>query len=216
MGYLLVSRDERLAARLRDAMPDRAQLHVAADVPAALRSWPSVVFAGIAIDGGLPDSEFEEAVRAWESGLVEAGVAVAVEPGEGALPASVTLVEREAGWIWVALLPPAALVLDLHLARLCGEHGQIDLTPSELTIVACLAVAPLGATARELLSRLGYRSGTTAVLRTHISNIRRKGRQAGLGEVIERVGQRYLAPLVRPGQPGGQSAWLAGRRMPIR
>ena len=213
MGYLLVSRDERLAARLRDAMPDRAQLFVAADVPVALRSWPSVVFAGIAIDGGLPDTQFEEAVRAWESGLVEAGVAVAVEPWEGAVPLSVSLVEREVVRIWEALLPPAVLVLDLELARLRGAHGQIDLTPSELTIVSCLAVAPLGVTARELLSVLGYPSGTTAVPRTHISNIRRKGRQAGLGEVIERVGRRYRAPLVRPGD---QNVGEAGRRARIQ
>ncbi|MCZ6545717.1 MAG: hypothetical protein O6913_08440 [Chloroflexi bacterium] len=216
MGYLLVSRDERLAARLRDAMPDRAQLHVAADVPAALRSWPSVVFAGIAIDGGLPDTEFEGAVRAWESGLVEAGVAVAVEPWEGAMPASVTLVEREVGRIWEALLPPAALVLDPHLARLSGADGEIALTPSELTIVACLVAAPGGVTGEELRSELGYASGTTGVSRTHVANIRRKCRKAGLGEVIERVGPRYFAPVVRLGEPSWQASGKAGRRMPIR
>ena len=129
------------------------------------------------------------------------------------MPASVTLVEREVGRIWEALLPPAALVLDLHLARLTGAAGEIALTPSELTIVACLAAAPGGVTGQELRSELGYTSGTTGVSRTHISNIRRKGRLAGLGEVIERVGRRYRAPLVRPGE---QSVGEAGRRVRIR
>ena len=132
------------------------------------------------------------------------------------MPASVTLVEREVRRIWEALLPPAALVLDPHLARLSGAAGEIDLTPSELTIVACLAAAPGGVTGKELRSELGYVSGTTGVTRTHVSNIRRKCRKAGLGEVIERVGPRYFASVVRLGEPSGHTTGKAGHRPPIR
>ncbi len=209
MHYLLVTTDTRLSQVLSERGTELAvSFRTVADAADAIRSTTEVIPDGCLLDGGLPVSIVDEYLGWWKRSPFRHGRLLLVAPAAVDLQAdeSIELLPRDVEFLLRAVLRAPAYRLEVGQQRLSCGSIVVDLTRSEAALLACLGQASGGLAATEILAAAFRQAsdarapGSTAVVRTHLANIRRKGREAGLGEVVRTVGRRYEAGdlVVRP------------------
>lgn len=193
MQYLLLTRDARLVQLARRALLPHTLQH-APDTAAVLRQDGPCDAA--LLDGGLPPPDRDDFLRWWRAGPGVGRRLFHIEPRDVQLHDALR-VPREVDALRRAAAHAARLQLDTAAGALRVADGpSIPLTPSELAILHALAHHQAGLSAREIMAgALGYHPPEpTALVRTHVANIRRKCRRHGVGEVVQTRGRRYHAP----------------------
>ena len=195
MRYLLVTRDARFARALREEGPPGVTFLTVEDAATAIRACENTEIEGAVLDGALADREAAEFRRWWSAAaerraltLVQAG---AVQAGQGAARGSVAdrFCSRDAAGVSGALLPSTVIAVDLERRRLVAGAAVVPLTPTEASLLAYLIRSERTVAADELARRsLGYDDERSAgIVRTHVSNLRRKCRAASVADPVVTV-----------------------------
>lgn len=197
MRCLLITPDARFERELRERGPDDVAFTVVADAAAAMRAWARGRFAAAILDAATPAPVAREFLHWWSAAperatrrLILAG------PGAAAPPPGAALAERSAEGIVRAFSSRAATVIDTQRHGLSSPQAGVSLTPSEAALLTYLVERGGTVPTGELLrNALGYADDSSpAVVRTHLTNIRRKCRQAGMEDPVGTVRRRgYFA-----------------------
>jgi len=202
---LLVTPDERFQRLLQRDSPDDLHFLVAANAAAAIRLLDGTRVDAAVLDAGLDAPARDEFLHWWCALPQRIALPLLVAGGPAQPPAAPAVrgaraVDRDPAAISRALTGAAPLTLDRRACLLRRDDTELRLTPSEAALLHVLIQhdAPL-ATADLAREALGYRDAAGApVVRTHLSNLRKKCAGAGLPDPIRaRRGLGYRATGVR-------------------
>lgn len=202
MRVLLLTPDSRFAEALSRRGPDGVTFLPAADAAAAIRTLAAADVHALVLDGVTPKAVTDDFLAWWHASSDRAQIPVVLADAGRAqpLPPGAQRTPRDPEAIGLALLDAPILVLDRTRRELRGPDAAVALTPSEWALVGRLLRAndpvPTAALARDALGYPDQEGGT--VVRTHLSNLRRKCASAGLPDPIAaRRGQGYRLVGVR-------------------
>ncbi len=225
MRYLLVTRDARFARALREEGPPDVTFLVVEDTAAAIRACANAEIDGAVLDGALAEADGAE-FRAWWAAaaerraltLVQAGQVQAgqVQAGQGAARGGIAdrVCSRDVAGVSAALLRSTVVAVDVEQRRLVAGEAVVLLTPTETSLLAYLIRSERTVAAEELARRsLGYDDERSArIVRTHVSNLRRKCRAASVADPVVTVrGGGYRARGVVLRAAGTPDASFGGR-----
>ena len=204
MRVLLVTPDERFLRLLQRESPDDLRFLAAADAAAAIRLLDGTPVDAAVLDAGLDAPARDEFLHWWRALPQRIALPLLIAGGAPGLPAhglpGARAVDRDPTAISRALAGAAPLTLDRQACLLRRDDTELRLTPSEAALLHVLIQhdGPL-ATADLAREALGYRDAAGApVVRTHLSNLRKKCARAGLPDPIRaRRGLGYRAAGVR-------------------
>jgi hypothetical protein len=186
---LVVSSDGRLVRELRERGDDDVSIVDVADAAGALRVCARSQIDHAVLDATMAPGEAEAFLSWWQVTQAQGGFGLTVVGnGMSRLPDQAEWAPREVEAV-AAALRGRRPCLDLTLQAFGDGRSRVILTPSEMAILHCLVRAARTVPAGELLHQaFGYEEATSLpVVRTHIANVRRKCREAGLLDPIVTV-----------------------------
>ena len=198
----MLTPDRRFARALTHHGPDGVTFLPVPDAAAAARLLAGTTVAAAVLDSIAPPVAAAEFLRWWRAAPDRAAqpLILAAAGRAAPLPPGARRSRRSAAAIARAITEAAPLVLDELRRELRANRARISLTPSEAALLGHLVRAGgLVPTAELARQALGYedRAGGP-VVRTHLSNLRRKCAAAGLPEpIVARRGRGYQVVGVR-------------------